>query len=69
MKFELLDVVRATADVPAFGVKAGDLGTVVEAYADGDYEVEFCNEQGETFAMFALPGETLRPAHSVKQAA
>lgn len=69
MKFELLGVVRATADIQAFGVKAGDVGTVVEVYGDGEYEVEFCSDQGETIAVFAVPERQLQPARLLKQAA
>jgi hypothetical protein len=64
MMFELLDMVRASADIPEFSVKAGDVGTIVEVYDDGEYEVEFCNDKGETMAMLAMPGSQMTPAHS-----
>lgn len=69
MKFEMLDVVSATVDSPAFGIKAGDVGTIVEVYGDGEYEVEFCNEKGETMAAFAMQEQQLRHAQLLKQAA
>jgi hypothetical protein len=65
MMFELLDVVRASADIPEFSVKAGDVGTVVEVYDDGEYEVEFCNDKGETMVVLAMPESQMKPAHSL----
>ena len=69
MNFELLEVVCATTDFPHFGIRSGDVGTVVEVYGEGEYEVEFCNERGETRAVFALSESQLRPARALKQAA
>ncbi len=69
MTYELLEVVAAATDVPAFGIRAGDLGTVVEVHGDDAYEIEFCNERGETLAMFALSGSDLRRVRPVQQAA
>ena len=69
MKFKLLDVVRATEDVPGFAVKAGDIGTVVEVYEDGDYEVEFCDQDGRTLTTLAMPDRQLQSAVPRLQAA
>lgn len=35
------DLVVLSGDVPADGLIAGDVGTVVGIYGNGDYEVEF----------------------------
>jgi hypothetical protein len=69
LTYELLDVVAAATDVPAFGVKAGDVGTVVEVHSSDAYEVEFCNERGETLALLAMTAAELRPVLPVRQAA
>ncbi|MEX8510311.1 MAG: DUF4926 domain-containing protein [Leptothrix ochracea] len=69
MMFELLDVVRASADIPEFSVKAGDVGTIVEVYDDGEYEVEFCNDKGETMASIAMPESQMKPAHTLSMMA
>ncbi len=37
------------------GIKKGDIGTILEAYDGGHYEVEFCDENGKTIALFAFP--------------
>ncbi len=49
-KIRLLDVVALTADVPEHALVRGQVGTVVEALAADHYEVEFCDEQGRTYA-------------------
>ena len=58
-QIELLDVVALTEDLPERQLRRGQVGTVVEFLADGVYEVEFCNHQGQTYAMIALHHEQL----------
>ncbi len=49
-------------DVPAEGLKAGDVGTVVHIYADGKaFEVEFVTLDGRTAAAVTLEAEQVRP--------
>ena len=49
-------------DVPAEGLKAGDVGTVVHIYADGKaFEVEFVTLDGRTAAVVTLEAEQVRP--------
>lgn len=50
----LLDVVALTEDVPGRGLVRGQVGTVVEILADGVYEVEFCDDDGRTYALLPL---------------
>jgi len=50
-----------TADVPDHALQAGDVGTIVHAYAkETAYEVEFVALDGETVAVVTLPAEKLR---------
>jgi hypothetical protein len=60
---KLLDVVTTLVDMPKEGIAAGTTGTIVDLYADGEVEVEFANERGETLAMltFAPDQIQLRP--------
>ena len=53
---KLLDVVELLEELPEDGLVAGAKGTVVEVYENPNlaYEVEFCNDEGETTAMLAL---------------
>jgi hypothetical protein len=50
---ELEAVVLAT-DLPEYGLKAGDLGTVVLVHRHGGHEVEFMTLDGETVAVVSL---------------
>src|SRR5437868_1502218 len=46
---EELDSVVLTSDLPEYGLKAGDIGTVVMIHQQGaGFEVEFCTLEGET---------------------
>lgn len=56
---KLLDVVALTKDRPDRGLERGQVGTVVEVLAPGVYEVEFCDQDGRTYAMLALDEQEL----------
>jgi hypothetical protein len=48
--------------VPAEGFVAGDVGTVVHVYRDGQaYEVEFFTLEGKTAAVVTLNASQVRP--------
>lgn len=57
MTLNPLDVVVLTHDIPAHGLRTGDLGAVVEVYAPDAIGVEFVAASGRTQALV-----TLRPA-------
>jgi|CXWL01.1.fsa_nt_gi hypothetical protein len=50
----LFDVIALKIALPEYGLAKGDIGTVLEHYADGDCEVEFTDEMGETVTEVAL---------------
>ena len=51
-----------TADVPAAGMMAGDVGTVVHVHRNGEaFEVEFVTLTGATVAVATVPSDRLRP--------
>jgi hypothetical protein len=56
---QLLDVVALTEDLPQRGLARGQVGTVVEALAPEVYEVEFCDNDGRTYASLALRADQL----------
>ena len=64
----LLDVVALLSDVPAHGLLRGQVGTVV-ALLDGAYEVEFSDDEGETYAELALAPDQLLVLHPRPQRA
>jgi hypothetical protein len=56
---QLLDVVALTVDVPERGLRRGQVGTAVDALAPGVFEVEFCDNEGRTYATLALRADQL----------
>lgn len=56
------DRVVLAADVTSEGLVAGDVGTVVHVYRDGQaYEVEFFTLEGKTAAVITLESSQIRP--------
>lgn len=69
MPFELFTEVILTADLPAEGLKAGDVGVIVERHEvpglEDGYSVEFMDMTGHTVAVPVVPQSRLRmPARS-----
>jgi len=62
-EIETLSVVATLEDFPEQGIVRGQVGTVVETWAPGVYEVEFCDEQGKTYASASLKSDQLIPLH------
>ena len=61
MKLAELDTVVLNHDLPEHGLRAGDLGAVVEVYRDDGVEVEFVRASGLTKALLTLKVGDLRP--------
>ena len=61
--FEMLSVVALLEDLPEHGLVRGQVGTVVETWAPGVYEVEFSDDSGNTYAMVALKAAQLLRLH------
>jgi hypothetical protein len=51
---KLLDVVALTADLPEHNLRRGQVGTIVEELAPQVFEVEFCDDEGRTYASLAI---------------
>jgi hypothetical protein len=58
-EIKVLDVVALTEDVPERGLRRGEVGTVVDRWKDGAFEVEFSDDTGEAYAFVALRSEQL----------
>ena len=57
-----LDPVSLTGDLPAHGLKRGDVGTSVLVHGKGAaFEVEFVGYDGRTVALVTLEREQVRP--------
>jgi hypothetical protein len=53
-EFELLDVVALTENVDSEGLRRGEVGTIVEQWKTGVFEVEFSDNSGKAYAFVAL---------------
>jgi hypothetical protein len=60
MRFKALETVVLTRDLPEHGLRAGDLGTVVELYAPDGLEVEFVTASGGTEAVVTVAASDVR---------
>ena len=62
MKIKEHDRVVLNATIPSEGLEAGDVGTVIHVYKDGEaYEVEFLTLDGHTAAVATIEASQLRP--------
>ena len=68
-EIKVLDVVAVTEDAPDYGLRRGEVGTVVERWKDGAFEVEFSNDSGEAYAFAALRADQLIKLHFRRAAA
>ena len=64
MRFEKLECVVLVRDIPEYGLRAGDVGAVVEIYLGGELEVEFVTGSGMTQALLTLHEQDVRSIDS-----
>lgn len=69
MTFTLYQRVVLTEDLPAEGLRAGDIGVIVEHYAAREnvaegYELEFFAAAGQTIAVVSVPATAIREARA-----
>ena len=60
-EIRLLDVVALLHDIPHARLQRGQVGTVVEMLAPDIYEVEFNDDDGQTYASLSVPASNLLP--------
>jgi hypothetical protein len=60
---QLLDVVALTEDLPDRGLSRGQVGTVVESLGPDAFEVEFCDNEGRTYASLGLRADQIMVLH------
>lgn len=67
MKFPLYSRVALAVDIPAEGIRRGDVATVVESHpaptadAEPGYSIELFNAIGDTLTVLTLPESHLEP--------
>ena len=62
-EIRVLDVVALTEDISDRGLLRGQVGTVVESFGPGVFEVEFADNDGRTYAMLPLKSSQLLVLH------
>jgi hypothetical protein len=60
---KLFDVVALLQDLREKGLLRGQVGTLMELLAPGVFEVEFCDNEGKTYASLSLQAEQLLVLH------
>ncbi len=60
MTFKELETVVLARDLPEHGLRAGDLGAVVQVYDTDEFEVEFVRASGRTQALVTLAARDIR---------
>ncbi|MDQ5845823.1 MAG: DUF4926 domain-containing protein [Acidobacteriota bacterium] len=66
---KVLDVVALIEDLDTEGLRRGEVGTVVEQWKDGVFEVEFSDDSGKAYAFAALRPDQLMKLHFRKDEA
>ncbi|MBE9126042.1 MULTISPECIES: DUF4926 domain-containing protein [unclassified Coleofasciculus] len=56
---KLLDVVALLEDLPELGLYRGQVGTIVEEYEPGAFEIEFSDLTGRAYAIETLTDNQL----------
>ena len=60
---KLLNVVALLQDLPELDLIRGQVGTIVEEYEPGVFEVEFCDGDGRAYAIETLSADVLMVLH------
>jgi hypothetical protein len=61
---KLLDTVALLEDLPERKLRKGEVGTVVEILAPNVFEVEFCDDDGQTYAELGLRRDQMVLLHN-----
>jgi hypothetical protein len=68
-EIKLLDVVALIEDLESEGLRRGEVGTVVERWDTGVFEVEFSDDEGKAYAFAALRPDQIMKLYFRKDAA
>jgi hypothetical protein len=67
-RIKLLDTVALVDDLPERKLKQGEVGTVVEILGSDIFEVEFSDDEGQTYAELALRADQVIALHNQGEA-
>lgn len=65
----LLDVVALTENLESEGLRRGAVGTIVEQWAEGVFEVEFSDNTGRAYALAAVRADQMMKLYFRKEEA
>ena len=68
-EIKMLDVVAILEDVESEGLRRGEVGTVIEHWKKGLFEVEFSDNTGQAYAFVVLRPEQIMKLHFRKDEA
>jgi hypothetical protein len=68
-EIKLLDVLALVEDLDSEGLRRGEVGTVVERWKDGVFEVESSDNSGKAYAFAALRPQQIMKLHFRKDEA
>jgi len=68
-EIKLLDVIALTEDLDTGGLRRGAVGTVVEQWKEGVFEVEFSDNFGKTYGFASVRPEQMMKLHFRKNEA
>jgi len=60
---KVLDMVALLVDLPEHKLQRGQVGTIVEEWEPGVYEVEFADTDGVAYAIVAVSAKELMALH------
>jgi hypothetical protein len=64
LSIQLLDTVALAHDLPELGLVAGEVGAVVEVLSADAFEIEFCDEDGQTYGLHTLRANQVIVLHT-----
>ncbi len=68
-EIKILDLVAVIEDLPEHNLRRGEVGTIVDEWKDGTFEVEFSDDTGEAYSFVALRADQLIPLYYRKREA
>jgi hypothetical protein len=63
VQLKLLDIIALTEDLPQNNLQRGQVGTIVEILAPNIYEIDFSDNNGQTYALLPLHHSQLLKLH------
>jgi hypothetical protein len=63
VQLKLLDIIALTENLPQHNLQRSQVGTIVEILAPNIYDIDFSNNNGQTYALLPLHHSQLLKLH------